>query len=225
MDDDIKFKLEDIDRQIAAVSTRFDDQGKRFDDVKTLLGGMTAIFAVIFSVITVVASWNFNTERAELRAFEEDIRRQTLGIGDADMTLYGQKNSLLSGQTIPATLANAANNVRGPGLEFLFGVHNSSTVASGPLYVKLYTKADLPLAFPNADEPIYQYEYTIGPESLHPPIIPGGMSMTEGLHVDVPNIEEIKAGLHEVLLKVYFSKGKVVSAPFILSLTLPPGAP
>jgi hypothetical protein len=225
MDDDIKFKFEDIDRQIAAVSTRFDDQGKRFDDVKTLLGGMTAIFAVIFSVITVVASWNFNTERADLHTFEEDIRRQTLGIGDADMTLYGQKNSLLSGQTIPATLANAANNVGGPGLESLFGIHNSSTVASGPLYVKFYTKSDLPLAFPNADEPIYQYEYTVGPENIHPQVIPGAMSITQGLHVVVLNTEEIKAGPHEVLLKVYFSKGKVVSPPFILSLTLPPSAP
>jgi hypothetical protein len=67
MDEEAKLKFEDVERRITAVDKRFDDQGKRFDDVKWMVGGTSAIFAVIFAVITTLASLNYNSERASLR--------------------------------------------------------------------------------------------------------------------------------------------------------------
>lgn len=232
MDEEIKLKFDDTERKIATVDKRFDDQAKRFDDVKWMVGGTSAIFAVIFSVVTIVASWNYNNERANLRSFEDDIRRQVLKIDDTKLDLYGLDGAALAGQTINAGLekykiSNERDARPDPSgefhLQFRFIARNTGENSSGPMYIKLYTRTGLELPLPSSDEPGYQYEVNLSPENLDPSVIPGGMSIVHDLHVYVSHPEKISPGSrHPGLLKVYYGRGRITSAPIYLQISAQP---
>jgi hypothetical protein len=232
VDEETRLRLEDIDRRIAvtntrfdATNTRFDDQAKRFDDMKVFVGGITSIFAVIFAVVTGYATWNFNNERADLRAFEEDIRRQTLGLGKTELEITDEKGSLLAGQVVSATLSEESTPYLPSGGELVFtiGLKNLGLVFTGPLFMKLYTGSGLPLVRASTDDQNYPYEFVLGPEIIHPNNLPGGISTNLEMHYPTADAKKIKAGSYPAQIKVYFGKGEVASARFTLSATTPAG--
>lgn len=99
----------DIDDRFGAVEKLIGHTEKRFDDVKWYLGGAATLFTIGFSVLTLILSWNYNTEKAGLLEFERDIRtdiKTDLGKMDVppDLEILGINRELLSGQEIVAAV-------------------------------------------------------------------------------------------------------------------------
>jgi hypothetical protein len=225
MDEETKFKFEDFERRLAGLDKRFDDQLKRFDDVKWLVGatvgGTSAIFTVIFATLTLISGWNYNSERQGLRDFQKEIREQVTKTDDTRLGLYALNLADLSGQDVEASLeritTEASSNTSGqPFLRFAFIVRNEGESNSGPLYIKLYTKEGLKLNITSSDDQHYAYEGSLTPDILTPSSIPGKMSMTYDINWPLPLPVSIAQGKHAVLLKVYYGRGKVASAPLSL---------
>jgi hypothetical protein len=67
MEEEVKLRLDEIDKRVSAAE-------KRFDDVKWCITGLSGGFGFIFSVVVLVAAWDLNRERAGLRDIEKDIK-------------------------------------------------------------------------------------------------------------------------------------------------------
>ena len=98
MEDDVKSRFEEGEKRYAGLE-------KRFDDLKWYFGGVTTLFTIGFSILTVVLSWNYNSEKASLRDFQRDLRAD-LGKIDLppDVELLGINGSPISGQDVQARL-------------------------------------------------------------------------------------------------------------------------
>src|SRR5262245_4162728 len=90
--EDIRFG--ELDKRYAAVE-------KRMDDVKWLIGSLAGLFTVLFGVMTLVLSWNYNNERTALREFQRELR-EDLGRTQpqADLELLGSNGQTLAGQRL-----------------------------------------------------------------------------------------------------------------------------
>ena len=213
MDEETKLKLDDLDRKATVLDKKIDDQGKRFDDVKWFVGGSS----LIFSVLVLIAGWNYNTERGVLRDFEKEIRELVSKTDETRMDLYAINGMDLAGQEISAEVLPPPPGGTGDFyLVFSFVLRNTGENTSGPTYLKLYTKEDLKLAQKSSDDARYQYEDYLTPKTLTPDSIPAKMSIIHDLRFFLPPPASISPGKHAALLKVYYGKGKVVSAPIYL---------
>jgi hypothetical protein len=218
MDEEMKFRLDDVDRKTMALDKKIDDQGKRFDDVKWFVGGG----ALIFSILLGIAGWNFINERAGLRDFQKEITDLVRKTDETKLELYSVKDGTdLSGQEVatefstrPATKPDEKTT---PQFTFSFVVRNTGENTSGPMYIKLYTKEDFKLIQKSSDNAKYQYEDYVSPIDLKPDSIPAKMSITHVLDFVLPATPlNVKPGRHSALLQVYYGKAKVVSAPIVL---------
>jgi hypothetical protein len=221
MDEESKLRFDDVGRNILTTNARFDDQSKRLDDVKWMVGGTSAIFAVIFSVITLVAGWNYNSALTQLHDFEEDIKRQLLKIDDTKLELFNVDGSALSGQAIIVKLEKDPYQQDRIFGNFSFMLRNSGETSSGDMFIKVYSSTGFELNTPSSDEKQYNYEFVFVPESLHPVSVPGGMSIIERMHLYLPNPESIKPVKYDGMIKVYYGRGRMVSAPVFWNVSLP----
>ncbi len=213
MDDETKLRLEDVDRRTVALDKKIDDQGKRFDDVKWFGGSVT----LLFSVLLLVAGLNFNTERSSLETFKKTIEDRVSKTDETQLQLYGVNGEDLSGQDVSAEFFVDQSDGK-PGqkpsvrLRFYVVVKNVAENISGPIFLKLYTHKDLKLNLQSSDETRYAYEDYWAPGDLTPNSIPGKMSIVHDLSLVLPDPANVKPGKHQSLLKLYYGKGKVVSA-------------
>lgn len=67
MKEEIKVRFEELDKRIEI-------NEKHFGDIKWYFGGVTSLFAIGFSVLVLVLSWNLNSEKIALREFQKDIK-------------------------------------------------------------------------------------------------------------------------------------------------------
>jgi hypothetical protein len=68
MDDDIKFRLAELERKLADET---DNRKWRFETVKWLIGSLT----VLFSAVALVFNFNYNTERSAFTSqFEREMK-------------------------------------------------------------------------------------------------------------------------------------------------------
>lgn len=203
MDDDVKTKFEDLDKRLTS-------SDKRFDDMKWYFGGVTTLFTIGFSVLTLILSWNYSNEKASLRDFEKEMKVE-LGKVEArpDLQLLGIDRQPLEGQELKAEFNEKEN-----GDMFLVINHflrNIGEGLSGPLYVKVYSKDPLILDSRSTDEPKFKYEATITPKDLSPNEIPGRYSSEWFHNLYLPQKKPPK-GKYDVLIKVYYGKGRVAQA-------------
>jgi hypothetical protein len=219
MDEDTKYRLDDMDRKTVALDKKIDDQGKRFDDVRWFVGGG----ALIFSVLVAIAGWNYNSERENLREFQKEIRELVSKTDETRLDLYNGAGMDLSGQEVSADISTYAPDDRpqekpSAHLNVSFIIRNTGDSNSGPMYIKLYTKDDVKLSLKSSDETRFQYEDYATPSDLRAGIssIPAKMSITEDLGFSLPDSLSIKPGRHQALLRVYYGKAKVASAPIYL---------
>src|SRR5229473_6955067 len=131
MDEDIKGRFEAVDKLI-------DHTEKRFDDIKWYFGGAATLFTIGFSVLTILLSWNYKSERDGLRDFQRDLKVE-LGKIDLppELDILGVNGSPLAGQEVAATVDKDEN-----GWVILHINHflkNKGGTSTGPMFVKLYT--------------------------------------------------------------------------------------
>lgn len=69
MDDDIKMRFDEVDKRMASTE-------KRFDDLKWYFGGAVTLFTVGFSVLTILLSWNYKSERDSLHDTLKDFKAE-----------------------------------------------------------------------------------------------------------------------------------------------------
>jgi hypothetical protein len=210
MDEDVKARFEDTEKRLLA-------SDKRFDDMKWYFGGVTTLFTVGFSVLTLILSWNYSNEKASLREFQNDMKVE-LGKIDAppEIQLLGIDGQPLAGQELPAQFKQEESG------ELLLVINhflrNSGAGLSGPMYVKVYASDPVVLHSRSTDESKFKYEATIIPSNLSPSEIPGQYS-TEWFHnVYLPEKKRPPKGKYDVMVKVYYGKGRVSQARFRLNV-------
>jgi hypothetical protein len=241
MDEEVKLRLDQIDKLVSAVE-------KRFDDVKWYVTGLSAVFGFIFSVVLLIAAWNLKDERDALREMgkeskedvlnmqrdikedarniqkstKEDVRnmenefrdkvREQLGqAAPSKLKFLGANGQALVGQEIVLKLRKKDQEFEGT---FPFLLRNIGKGWTGPISLKLYAPKELPTFIPSIDEPGYPFEQRVVPEDLHPNSVPGGdysMNYTFGSSWPMPI-----PGRYGVLLRAYYGNGRVVSAAFYL---------
>lgn len=204
MEDDTKARFDEVDKRQATLE-------KRFDDIKWYLGGVTGVFTIGFSVLVLVLSWNYSSERASLRDFQRDLKAE-LGKLDLppEVNLLGLNGSPLEGQDVSGSMV--VNDKGEHLLRISHILRNRGDSPTGHMFVKLYTQEGIPFDDKSTDESEYKYEAYIDPSRLDPPELPGKFSFQESYDFVVLGKADVKDGRHQALLKVYYGKGRVTQA-------------
>ena len=211
MENDVKSRFEESEKRYAALE-------KRFDDLKWYFGGVTTLFTIGFSILTVVLSWNYNSEKAGLREFQKDLKADLGKIeSSADLELLGLNKTSLSGQDVSARLY-----VDKDGQHYLAISHllrNKGEGGTGPMFVKIYTNDPIRLDNVSTDEPKFKYEAFITPSRLDPPEIPGKFSSQWFHRFFLPAKQGLKEGRYPSMIKVFYSKGRIAQASISLVIS------
>jgi hypothetical protein len=213
VEDDVKARFEEVDKRIAGVD-------KRFDDVKWYFGGVTTLFTIGFSVLTLVLSWNYKSEKESLRQTVQDIKAD---LGKIELppsvelkTLSGE--DLHHHDMIPRFEKNGTGTTFWVVIRFV--VRNVGDSPTGQIYYKLYTDNDeLRLKHPSTDEAGYKYEDIVDPKNIDVLDIPGKMSRDFYLSFYLPNGRLPNPGSYKTFLKAYYGKGRVSQA--LVTLAVP----
>jgi hypothetical protein len=149
----------------------------------------------------------------ELRYFEQGIKVD-LGKVEAqpDLDILGPNRRPLAGQELDAGFSTGTDGMVRVDIDGI--IQNKGDGSTGPVNIKIYAK-DLRLESPSSDEPAYTFEALIVPKNLDPNDFPGKISQHFYLHVVVGKQIPPK-GQYKCLMKIYYGKGKVASAPFTL---------
>jgi hypothetical protein len=207
MEDDIKSRFEDLDKRLASTE-------RRIDDIKWFIGSLTGLFTVIFGVLTILGSLNFNSEKTALHQFERDLKSE-LGRGEEipEFELLGADGTSLANQEVPATLGKDKDG-KSVMLSFIFTIRNTGNGLSGPIYLKIYTVDPFPLRMKSTDEPKFKYEDYADPSDLKPSQIPGRFSFSDSFELGLATEENPPSGKYPVLIKAFYGKGKLAQASF-----------
>src|SRR6266566_3392243 len=130
MDDVTKYRFDAVEKLIEHTE-------KRFDDVKWYFGGAATLFTVGFSILTLILSWNYKSERDGLRDFEKDIKTE-LGRIDAppDLQVLGVDRMPLAGQEVASTVDKDKDGWAV--LHVNLFLKNRGATPTGQMYMKLY---------------------------------------------------------------------------------------
>jgi hypothetical protein len=227
MDEEVQKKFELLDQQI---NRSVENINSRFDIIKWYVAGIVGMVVLIFVASGVIFAINYNTDRStfntqinrgldELRQFQDNIKeyiKLTIGTPeDSKIELYSHSNNdlLLKDQKTVLTVTVEDNIVT---LNVGFIIKNLGNAQSGLLYFKVYLPEPFNTKSKSADEPMFKYEYHINPEEIHPNVIPGNYISTFHLSISVGADvlgPELKAATYPAMIKVYYGKGKVTSAP------------
>jgi hypothetical protein len=118
---ELKLRLDDIDRKISANDKkledqykRFDDQGKRIDDVKWAIDKIMTVFGLIFTIVVLFAGVNYAVDRGRLESFEKDIKERLSKTDDTQLVLLGENGSSIFGQDVNASILQqgVSQNIR-----------------------------------------------------------------------------------------------------------------
>jgi hypothetical protein len=209
MDEEEKARFEDVEKRLEAAD-------KRFDDMKWYFGGVTTLFTIGFSVLTLVLSWNYANEKASLRDFVKDVKEDLGKVSAApEIELLGVDRQPLAGQELKAEF-----DLRPDGYMYLVINHmlrNTGTGLSGPLYVKYYASDPVVFSNKSSDESKFKYEVAVTPKDLFPSEIPGQYSSDWYQSIYLPNKKPPK-GKYDMLVKVFYGKGRVSQAQFRLNV-------
>lgn len=211
----MKDQRDDIEKGVEARLEEFEKLfqllEKRFDDIKWYIGGVGTLFAVVFSVLTLVSSWNYNTEKNGLEQFKTELRAD-LGKAEVppELEILGTDGAVLADQEVPAKVVTDKDGNKN--MELRNFVRNNGGSPSGNLYIKFYANDPIHLLSQSTDEKKFKYETYIRPENIEPRELPAHFS-TE--HVHTLNLEkEPPAGKYLMLMKIYYGKAKVVQTQF-----------
>lgn len=207
---------------------RFEQVDKRLDDLKSYLSLGSAIFTVIFAIVSIMFTWNLQSERANLRELEKDLKdevRTSLGKLDEPprIEIYTPDKVPLSGQSIDVSFDNKANTDNADEkrkgkvmMSFLCIFKNESSSSSGSIALKLYTRDPLNFVQVSTDEPDFKYEYFSPPEEISPHEMPGGLSIGMLMEFDLETSTIPDEGTYPALLKVFYGKGRIARTTFNL---------
>jgi hypothetical protein len=202
------------------VDKRIQSTEKRFDDLRWYFGGVTTLFMVGFSVITIVLSWNYKSERDSLRDSLRDFKEEVGKVeAPPSVELMTQNGEALSNQELQARFYKADNVMY---VAFDFVVRNSGDGSSGPVAAKLYTSnPEIKLQYPSTDERKFAYEDYLDPKYFLLDL-PGKMSRNWNAGFYLSNQRIPRPGRYSALLKLYYGKGKIAVAPVVV--LVPPNA-
>jgi hypothetical protein len=206
MDDDVKARFEDFDKRIAG-------SDKRFDDLKWYFGGVTTLFTVGFSVLTILLSWNYKSERDNLR---DDVRQMKEDLGRLEVPAYLELRTP-TGEDAQGHEITARFERDNTSSKFWLGINlavrNTGDSSTGALYFKLYTNDDeLHLNHPSSDESNYKYEDVVDPTNFGNLSNPGKLSREVIFSMALWNGRLPKPGSYKALMKMYYGKGQVATA-------------
>jgi hypothetical protein len=206
MDEDVKNKLEELERRLKL----YED---RLSDFRWYITGFAALLGVIFSVISLGLNWNFSNERASVRDLMNDVKKEMGNIGSApNLIMLAPNRQPIEGQEIPAT-AEIIDNV--PTVYFDAIFQNTGEMSSGNLAAKFYTNDPLPIDRLSSDESGFKYESSVPEDRFFPKEYPGHFSLRNPTFLFLKGTLP-PAGRYPVMYKIFYGNGKVYKASFFI---------
>ena len=206
MKEDEQPPLEYFDKRLSSTE-------KRIDDIKWFIGGVTGFFTIIFSVLTIIANMNLNSEKVALREFQRDLKIELGKIeSPPKLELLGTDGAPLANQEVPVTFQKEKDG--NYSVVFSHALKNVGSSLSGPLYEKIYSKDPIEFYSRSTDEQKFEYEAYLAPGDLSPNEIPGNYSTEWRLTLSLARTEIPPPGKYVALIKLFYGKGQVVQAPF-----------
>ncbi|MFA4904309.1 MAG: hypothetical protein WC600_16365 [Desulfobaccales bacterium] len=208
MDDEIKVRFDELDKRLVSAE-------KRFDDIKWYFGGVTGVFMIVFSLLTVILSWNYKAERDSLREFQKDIKAE-LGKVESppELEILGTNGLPLANQEIEATFEKEEDGHFV--MQINLTIRNIGDSLSGPLYTKIYSSNPINFLFKSTDEPKFQYEFYIDPKNMPLIELPGRYSTEITYNLRLKHKTIPPNGKYPAMIKIFFGKGKISRANFTL---------
>jgi hypothetical protein len=206
-----KTRFDDLDKLLAGID-------KRLDDMKWFIGGVTTLFTIVFSILTLILGWNFNGEKASLHEFKQDVRAE---LGKVELPpqleLLGINGEALAGQEINASIETKPD--RSSLLLLQFVLRNVGDGISGPLYGKVYSSEPIRFYSKSTDEKAkFKFEAYVLPTHLAQNEIPGKFSLMFYLQLPLTDRVVPPPGKYPVMVKLFYGKGKVAVASFFIVL-------
>ena len=210
-DESLKQRFEEVEKTISATE-------KRVDEAKLYAGGIAGLFTVWFAVLTLVLSWNYNSDKAALRDFQKDLR-EDLGrsVVAPELELIGLNDKPLDAQTIDATFEQKESTENGQTESYSriclhFAIKNSGNETTGPLTVMVYTSDPIKLSDRCIDERDFQSVCLIEPKYNEPSELPGKLTTEWNTCCRLYSGALPAAGAYPALIKFFYGKGKMKAA-------------
>lgn len=204
MDEEVKSGLCELDKRISTTE-------KRFEDMRGYLG----VVSVIISTVLGIAAWNLNSERSALREYEKEMKTEIMErlgqSAESHVEFFATEGTRLEGQEIvPSIDQDEEGRAR---LSFKYVMRNTGNGSTGEIWLKLYTRRDLPTFDESIDEREYVFETWLSGDKIRPNNLPGKLALRYSFGFSSP---ELKPGRHEVLIRAFYGNGNVTSTPFFL---------
>lgn len=203
------------------VAERFEHTNKRIDDNKTMIQIVVSSGTAIFAVLAIVFTWNFNTEKNDLKAIKNEIKNEVnTYLGKNTLTpnirLYTEEENPLDGSIIKVKVEEDEQFGNSGRIPVPIILRNEGRGSSGEVTVKAYTKRGIELWDKATFEKEYSYEeYWQGKENTGiPDLPPPNYSHRYPFMLYVNNAQKIETRIYQVKLKLYYGEGQTTSAEF-----------
>ena len=208
MDDNISFE-----NQIVVVN-------KRIDDLKWSINLYAGAVSLLALALSIFLGLNLSSEAESLRALKKELKEEVKeSLGKTKMlpevTLNRPDGNPLQGSELTAVVKKGDDGL--VWLNFEVILKNVGRATSGPIFTKLYTSAPLTLRNKSTDEPEFQYEDFIKPESFDPESLFAGVSLSYKMKFNIkPSIVIQEKGKYPALLKFAYGDGLSTRVKFTI---------
>ncbi|MDR3385597.1 MAG: hypothetical protein P4L92_00985 [Rudaea sp.] len=191
--------------------------------LKSALGVVGTVAALVFGLLGIALSWNVVSERQEFSESRKDIRDDVHSAlnqiaEEPDITLAKGDGSPLSGATVEPTIELSREESGKKIVQFPIVITNEGNGWTGrDVAIKIYTPNEIPGPDISTDEPAFKFQnYWIGAEDTGLQSMPGKFSYTYDMQISVEASKKVPAGKYLCLVKFYYGRGKIAIAKFVL---------
>jgi hypothetical protein len=211
MEDETKIRFDELDKRLSSSE-------KRFDDIKWYFGGVTGVFMIVFSLLTIILSWNYKSEKESLREFQKDIKTELGKIeSPPQLEINGPNGKPMNNQEVTVDLLKEESEGKTfYRMTIYFFLRNIGNSPSGPINGKIYTNEPIVLRADSTDEPNFHYEDYWLNKYLEPNELPGQFSCQLNYTLYLLTERFPPKGKYPALFKIFYGKGKIAQAHFTI---------
>lgn len=183
---------------------------KRIDDLKWSINLYAGAVSLLALALSIFLGLKLSSEAESLRDLKKELReevKESLGKTAKlpELTLTGLDGEPLQGRELKATFTTRDDG--SVWLSFDVVVKNIGRATSGPIFTKFYTTEPLVLHAASTDEPEFQYEDFIEPESIKPQSLPAGVSLHYKMSFILKPSTVFSEGKYPALFKLSYGDG------------------
>jgi hypothetical protein len=203
------------------LNTQFEYIHGRINDFQRFFGIFASLIAVFATGLSIFVNFNVNSETVSLQRFQDEADRQireALGKAGSPAELVAKtpEGNLLANSRVKSSLTDRKDGNRY--VSFVIVLQNTGKNETGPIFQKYYSNT-IPLENRSTDQPNFKHEIFV--ERSAPSSLFGGVSLPYTISLLVPKNWNNISGTHQMLIRVYYSTGKIFESEFLLDFSPP----